>query len=108
MAGENIEMEETFNKKMTLWFSNNKPQEKLIEVMLQVRDGPPQPKIKGGGFKPLAKQKIDISHYYTPSRLNDANLLVIKLSNLSNPNFKEVTANLSIKLQNFDAKDAIQ
>ena len=94
VSGDVIEVGESFNKKITIWFSSNKPQEKLIEVVLKVRDGPPQPKVKGGGFKPVGKQKIDLSLYCSPSRMNTPNPLDIKMTSLQHPNFNEISLKL--------------
>ena len=60
IEGSTIEIGEMFQKKTTLWFSSGKVQEKKISISISVRDGPPQPKVQGGGFRTIATEKIDI------------------------------------------------
>ena len=77
IQSDKVAIGETFHKKTTLWFSSNKVQEKWIKIIVKVRDGPPQPNAKDGGYRQVAIKKVDVGAYGTEQKMNKPNKAAI-------------------------------
>ena len=74
---------------------------------MKVRDGPPQPNAKDGGYRQVAFKKVDVGAYGTDQKMNKPNKAAIQ-TEVTDSDFGSIVVRLTLRFGRYDKTDLQQ